>query len=553
MVAATEDTTRASSRDALALAIEKKLTKDQILERYLNIAPFGNGAYGIFAASQVYFGKQPEDLTLEEAALLAGLVKAPSGVRPDHAERLPAGAWSAATTSSTRWSRSAYITQEQADAAKADRARSRQASAPPNGCVADHRRTTGASSATIFYRWWMDQEAFGATDVRPGAPAQARRLPIVTSLDVQGAGRGARRERREAAARPASTNALMLAAIEPGTGQVRALAVNRNFKLDDQDKPQNRLTTNPAKARAGIRGTYPNTTNPLLSGGGDITGYQAGSTFKIFTMVAALEKGYPLDYTINAMSPYQSKYPSTGGSPAACPGTDYYCPQNASASMAGAAQHVDRRSAARSTRTSCRCRSGSARPEGRRRGQAAGHPVPRRRERRATTRQRPGRANQLGRLHARRLRHHAAGAGQRVRHPRRRRHVLRADPGAGDPSTTDGKKLDVANPRCKQVRRPGRGPRRGRRRPLPGRRPARAYGKCAAARTAPATSAASSASRSPARPAPPTTRSRPTLVTTTKQLAVAGILADPDWPQTTHNMEHDDRSTRRSTRRCATR
>ena len=93
----------------------------------------------------------------------------------------------------------------------------------------------------------------------------------------------------------------MVAAIEPGTGYVRALAVNRNYKLDDHGQAAEQDLHQPGEeAKRKIRGTYPNTTNPLLTGGGDITGYQAGSTFKIFTLVAALEKGYPLSYTINA-------------------------------------------------------------------------------------------------------------------------------------------------------------------------------------------------------------------------------------------------------------
>ncbi len=87
--------------------------------------------------------------------------------------------------------------------------------------------------------------------------------------------------------------ALMVAAVEPGTGYVRALAVNRIFKLDDPARPKNKISSDPAKAAKKIRGTYPNTTNPLISGGGDIPGYQAGSVFKIFTIVAALEQGLP--------------------------------------------------------------------------------------------------------------------------------------------------------------------------------------------------------------------------------------------------------------------
>src|SRR2546430_1887387 len=83
VVDATSDTVGRKLREMrYALAVEKQLTKDEILERYLNIAPFGHGTFGIYAAAEVYFGKAPKDLTLGEAALLAGLVKAPTAYDP---------------------------------------------------------------------------------------------------------------------------------------------------------------------------------------------------------------------------------------------------------------------------------------------------------------------------------------------------------------------------------------------------------------------------------------------------------------------------------------
>lgn len=66
----------------LAIKIEKTISKDQILELYLNQIYLGQRSYGFAAAAQVYFGKQLQDLTLAEAALLAGLPKAPSGYNP---------------------------------------------------------------------------------------------------------------------------------------------------------------------------------------------------------------------------------------------------------------------------------------------------------------------------------------------------------------------------------------------------------------------------------------------------------------------------------------
>ncbi|WP_156818688.1 transglycosylase domain-containing protein [Sphingomonas sp. Mn802worker] len=66
----------------LALAIERKFSKDQILELYLNKVYFGGGAYGIDAASRRFFGHGAGHLTLSEAAIIAGLVKAPSNYSP---------------------------------------------------------------------------------------------------------------------------------------------------------------------------------------------------------------------------------------------------------------------------------------------------------------------------------------------------------------------------------------------------------------------------------------------------------------------------------------
>ena len=66
----------------LALWLERKHSKDQILEMYLNRVYFGSGSYGVEAASRRYFGKSARDVTLAEAAMLAGLLKAPSKLSP---------------------------------------------------------------------------------------------------------------------------------------------------------------------------------------------------------------------------------------------------------------------------------------------------------------------------------------------------------------------------------------------------------------------------------------------------------------------------------------
>ena len=78
-----EKTLARKAREALlALRLETVMDKDQILEAYLNAVYFGAGAYGIQAASRTYFGCQAQQLTLEQGALLAAIIKAPSTYAP---------------------------------------------------------------------------------------------------------------------------------------------------------------------------------------------------------------------------------------------------------------------------------------------------------------------------------------------------------------------------------------------------------------------------------------------------------------------------------------
>src|SRR5690606_9988237 len=72
-----------------AWQIERRLAKDEILSRYLTLAPYGGNIEGIRAAALAWFGKEPERLTVSEAALLVALPQSPEARRPD---RNPAGA-----------------------------------------------------------------------------------------------------------------------------------------------------------------------------------------------------------------------------------------------------------------------------------------------------------------------------------------------------------------------------------------------------------------------------------------------------------------------------
>jgi len=97
----------------LALWLERKYSKNEILELYLNRVYFGSGAYGIEAAAQKYFGKSAKNVSLSEAAMLAGLVKSPSRLAPN---RNPEGAEKRAQIVLTAMADTKFITDAQAKA-----------------------------------------------------------------------------------------------------------------------------------------------------------------------------------------------------------------------------------------------------------------------------------------------------------------------------------------------------------------------------------------------------------------------------------------------------
>lgn len=530
VVAATEDTTARKLREMrYAIQLDADLSKEEILERYLNIAPFGNGAYGIFAASQVYFGKHPRDLKIEEAAMLAGMVKAPSAFNPTTRSGYPL-AVDRRNYVIQNMVEIGAITQEQADAAKATKLVVKD-KRTPNGCVAANKNiemNTGFF-CDFFYRWWMDQETFGATTYDRERRLKSGGYSIVTTMDVKT--QQAAKKAVERNLKTGSKNALMVSAIEPGTGRVRALATNRNYRLDDPNKPVNKLSSNPAKARKGIRGTYPNTTNPLLTGGGDITGFQGGSVFKMFTLVAALEKGYPLEYTINAKHQYQSKFIIEYNAPAACRGTNKYCPTNDNSSMAGVhnmwsafGHSVNTYFVALEERVGVGNVVDVAKRLGIKFRDAA--------DAHRTTPE--GGVDQWGAF--------TLGVSLTTSLDLANAYAtLAADGKYCEPIPVqeirdqEGNKLDIANPRCKQVVKTeiARAAVDAARCPVGDRS---ATSRC---RTATAGVVRSMVGKPVAGKSGTTDADKTaTLVAMTKQLAVAGILADPDWAQTTDRMRH---------------
>lgn len=332
VVAATEDTPeRKLAEIKRALALEKTLTKEQILERYLNIAAFGNGAYGVHAASSVYFAKAPADLSLAEASLLAGLPKAPGAYNLATKSGLAAAMARRDNYVLPQMVELGFVTRAQADEIRAAGAPTIVGKRTPEGCTeVQPPSLNGGFFCDYLKRWWAEQPAFGADTYERLNKLHSAGYRIVTSLDLQAQNAAMHHIRRVMDKKRDQHQAMMLAGMEPGTGRVRSLAVNRVFSNDQSGNGPN---TNPEKR--GLKGNYPNTTVPLLSAGGEVQGYQVGSAMKIFTIVAALEQGLPLSTEIDTVSPYRSKYPVAWNSPARCPDGPYYCPRNSGNAQMG--------------------------------------------------------------------------------------------------------------------------------------------------------------------------------------------------------------------------
>jgi len=162
----------------LALWLERNYSKDQILELYMNRVYFGSGAYGVEAAAQKYFGKSARAVTIAEAAVLGGLVQAPSRLAPN---RNPDGAAERAALVITAMVRDGAIKDGDAKLAMASPAKS--------------RRQAGAGSANYAADWIVDvlDDFVGAiesdivvsTTIDPAMQRMAEQA-LVAELDAKG-------------------------------------------------------------------------------------------------------------------------------------------------------------------------------------------------------------------------------------------------------------------------------------------------------------------------------------------------------------------------------
>ena len=240
----------------LAIEVERRYSKREILDRYLNTVYLGQGAYGVKVAAKTYFGRSVQSLSVREAALLAGVIKAPSFYDPrEHPQR---------ATKRRNWVLDRMVAVEKLGRAEADKAKK-----APLGVIPDPPRikTRQPYFVEAVKREVLDDKRFGASDRERARSLYRGGLRIETTLEpeLQGA---AERAVEQNLGLPGDPEAALVA-IRPSTGAVVAMVGG-----DDWNASQVNLALG-------------------KEGGG--SGRQSGSAFKPIAAAAALEQGVSLE------------------------------------------------------------------------------------------------------------------------------------------------------------------------------------------------------------------------------------------------------------------
>ncbi|MEJ5918921.1 transglycosylase domain-containing protein [Corynebacterium sp. H78] len=275
----------------IAQDLEGSMSKDEVLTKYLNVVPFGNGSFGVEVAAQTYFGVPAAELKVEQAALLAGLVQQTTGLDP---YTNPEGATARRNEVLSAMESTGAITPEQAKAAKdAPLGVLEEPQSLPQGCISAGDRGFFCDY-TVSY---LNEHGIDREELARGG------YTIRTTLDPK-VQENTQRALREQADPQAEGVAEVMNVVEPGkdTRRVLAMASSRVYGLD-------------ANAKQTVQ---PQTYTPVGNG--------AGSVFKIFAATAAVERGMGIDSSLWVPRRYEAWGLGSGGA-AGCP-EGMYCVEN---------------------------------------------------------------------------------------------------------------------------------------------------------------------------------------------------------------------------------
>ena len=256
-----------------ALSLEQTTSKQDIFAGYANLSFFGHQINGIEAASQYYYGKSAKDLTLPEGAMLAAMLKAPEDYRPDAPANLER-AKGRRDYVIQNMANKGYVTQAQADAAKATPIEV-HITKVPTGCEANQQ-----TAFFCDYVIWTirNSSEFGPTLADRELKLKTGGLDIYTTMNLKlQAAADAASKKWVPVADPSGIGTASVS-VEVGTGRVLAMAENRIYDQTQSNLPGH-TSVNYATDKA-----Y-----------GGSSGFQVGSTYKLFTLAQWLKAGYKLN------------------------------------------------------------------------------------------------------------------------------------------------------------------------------------------------------------------------------------------------------------------
>ncbi len=275
-ISGTKDVADKAREAKLAISIEKEMSKDQILEGYLNLVLFSGRNYGIQSAAQRFYSVDAKDLNLQQSAMLAGMVQLPNAYNPD---QYPERSLKRRNTVLAAMLRTGAIDQKAYDTAvKSD------LGLKPNivksGCISAEENAYFCDYVT---RLITTDSAYGKTKKDRENLLYRGGLVIKTTLNAS-LNRKAAKDARKTVNPTAASNTDVfssLVSVEPGTGNILTMAQNTNY---DPEKKLGNTVLNFAVESA-------------MGGAG---GFQGGSTMKPYTTLAWLHEGHHMYDTINA-------------------------------------------------------------------------------------------------------------------------------------------------------------------------------------------------------------------------------------------------------------